>query len=136
MTNKNTEIKTLLADRIIVNIRMLDFSINEYIKKTHNRYAKNIMAFHINETCKEIIMFQAYDAGFRVGDLELDLDLVGLYKCCTSHRVHVNVPKIILNRLEIISSWEDCEYDANFSIRIDTIQKYKSILEKWYNDIK
>lgn len=98
---------------------------------------KNIAAYHLQQAAEKLIKIQIYNK-------TTDYDSAALYThnieklivYATSLELDINIPNYIKENSLVLTSWEaGSRYDVAFQIRIDTLNKTLSEIEKWYNQI-
>jgi len=110
----------------------------ELYKKDGIKEVKNSAAYHIQQAVEKLIKIQVYRSGIAYSNSALYIhNLSKLIAYAEGIGVKLDIPSEIRANAIKITDWEaGSRYDMSFSVRIDTLEKYQSLTEKWYQSLK
>jgi hypothetical protein len=123
---------------IWADIVMVKQGIEVYKNNTKLKDVKNMCAYHLQQAVEKLIKIQIYKSGIKYDDKSMySHNISSLLSYANSIGVGILIPQSISDNSTIISSWEaGSRYDLHFSVRIDTLEKNLTEVEKWYYNIK
>ena len=96
---------------------------------------KNQTAYHLQQATEKLIKIQVYSSGVEYNNKYMfvhNIDSLSAY--ADSLSIDVDIPIEVRDNAVTISDWEASgRYDLHFSVRIDTLEKYYSIILDWYD---
>lgn len=109
----------------------------DYFKEHNAKDIKNIAAYHLQQAAEKLIKIQIYAKADSYNNASMFThNLEKLIAYAQSLNIDVVVPKYIDDNSLILTNWEaGSRYDVGFQIRIDTLTKALSEIEKWYDEL-
>ena len=102
------------------------------------KYLRGQCGYHLQQACEKMIKLQIYHSLATVDYGKIyKHDLADLESYARSEGVVLSLPKYILERLALISSWEaEGRYDTHFVVRTDTLKHCIKETNAWYESLK
>ncbi len=110
----------------------------ELYKERKNKEIKNTVAYHIQQAAEKLVKIQVYNSGITYSNNALYIhNLPKLIAYAESIGIDLFVPSEIRENALMITDWEaGSRYDLHFAVRIDTLEKYQSLVNLWFIELK
>lgn len=110
----------------------------ELYKERKIKEIKNTVAYHIQQAAEKLIKIQVYNSGIAYSNNALYIhNLPKLIAYAESIGIALFVPGEIRENALMITDWEaGSRYDLHFVVRIDTLERYQSLVNCWFKELK
>lgn len=106
----------------------------ELYKNKEIKEVKNQVAYHLQQAAEKLIKIQVYSSGCEYNNRSMYVHNIStLASYADSLGIDMYIPTDVRNNSVVISDWEASgRYDLHFNVRINTLEKYYEVIDKWY----